>query len=110
MLFYDLNLILLFFFSIIYLYSKHDVANDSTISEWLINYKGGFTRRGFLKLLAALGIGAAGDQGSSAAHSGWIRRKELTGNNAGRVQYEVLVALSKNGITSDADDDTQFSE
>ena len=59
---------------------------------------------------ASIGIGAAGDQGSSAAHSGWIRRKELTGNNAGRVQYEVLVALSKNGITSDADDDTQFSE
>jgi hypothetical protein len=26
------------------------------------------------------------------------------------VQYEVLVAMSKNGITSDAADDTQFSE
>ena len=59
---------------------------------------------------AAMGTGAAGDQGSSAAHSGWIRRKELTGAHAGRVQYEVLVALSKNGITSDAADDTQFSE
>ena len=59
---------------------------------------------------AAMGTGAAGDQGSSAAHSGWIRRKELTGAHAGRVQYEVLVAMSKNGITSDAADDTQFSE
>ena len=58
----------------------------------------------------AMGTGAAGDQGSSAAHSGWIRRKELTGAHAGRVQYEVLVAMSKNGITSDAADDTQFSE
>ena len=32
--------------SIFFLYIKHDVANDSSISEWLINYKGGFTRRG----------------------------------------------------------------
>ena len=29
------------------------------------------------------------------AHSGWIRRKELTGAHAGRVQYEVLVACPR---------------
>ena len=29
-----------------YLYFKHAVLNDSSISEWLINYQGGFTRRG----------------------------------------------------------------
>ena len=29
-----------------YLYTKHNVSNDSSISEWLINYHGGFTRRG----------------------------------------------------------------
>ena len=34
------------FFSIFYLYSKHEVGNDTSISEWLINYRGGFTRRG----------------------------------------------------------------
>ena len=34
------------FFSIFYLYSKHEVGNDTSISEWLINYQGGFTRRG----------------------------------------------------------------
>ncbi len=38
----------LFFFSYIYLSSKHDVGNDSTISEWLINYTGGFTKRGLI--------------------------------------------------------------
>ena len=27
---------------------KHLVGNDSTISEYLINYQGGFTRRGIL--------------------------------------------------------------
>ena len=33
-------------FAIIWLYLKHSVGNDSTISEWIINYQGGFTRRG----------------------------------------------------------------
>jgi len=48
------NNIFLFFVSFIslitifYLYQKHLVANDSTISEWLINYQGGFTRRGLI--------------------------------------------------------------
>ena len=34
--------------AVIHLYIKHDVGNDSTISEWIINYQGGLTRRGFL--------------------------------------------------------------
>lgn len=38
----------LFFFSVIFLYQKHTVGNDSTISEWLINYAGGFTKRGLI--------------------------------------------------------------
>ena len=33
-------------FVVFYLYIKHPVGNDSSISEWLINYGGGFTRRG----------------------------------------------------------------
>ena len=37
-----------------YLYTKHSVGNDSSISEWLINYQGGFTRRGFGGELAIL--------------------------------------------------------
>ena len=32
--------------AIFYLNTKHTVGNDSSISEWLINYQGGFTRRG----------------------------------------------------------------
>ena len=40
-------LIVLLFLSYFFLYFKHQVGNDSTISEWLINYEGGFTRRGF---------------------------------------------------------------
>ncbi|MDA7756074.1 hypothetical protein N8894_02335 [Candidatus Pelagibacter sp.] len=34
------------FYAIFYLYFKREVGNDSSISEWLINYQGGFTRRG----------------------------------------------------------------
>jgi len=49
---YKKNFFLLFyfvfigFFAIFFLYTKHTVGNDSSISEWIINYKGGFTRRG----------------------------------------------------------------
>jgi len=32
--------------AIFWLDIKHEVGNDSSISEWLINYQGGFTRRG----------------------------------------------------------------
>ena len=41
-----LYLIILLLFSYFFLYFKHQVGNDSTVSEWLINYEGGFTRRG----------------------------------------------------------------
>ncbi len=34
------------FFVIFYLFIKHSNNGDSSISEWLINYHGGFTRRG----------------------------------------------------------------
>ncbi len=40
--------IILFIFGVFFLYQKHDVGNDSTISEWLINYSGGFTKRGLI--------------------------------------------------------------
>ena len=36
------------FYAIFYLYFKREVGNDSSISEWLINYQGGFTRRGLI--------------------------------------------------------------
>ena len=43
---------ILFLFSVFFLFQKHDVANDSTISEWLINYEGGFTKRGLIGQLS----------------------------------------------------------
>ena len=52
-----------------------------------------------------------GETGTSAAHSGWVQRTVGTGANAGRVKYEVLVALSKNAIaSSDAADDIEFPD
>ncbi len=61
---------------------------------------------------AALGVNQGDEVGESGAvaHTGWVRRKVLTGAHAGRIQYEVLVAMSKNGITSDAGDDIEFPE
>ncbi len=41
-------LIILLGFSFFFLFIKHQVGNDSTISEWLINYEGGFTKRGLV--------------------------------------------------------------
>ena len=35
-------------FAVFHLYKKHLVGNDSSISEWMINYQGGFTRRGLI--------------------------------------------------------------
>ena len=44
--YFQYYLISIFVFAFIWLYLKHGVGNDSTISEWIINYQGGFTRRG----------------------------------------------------------------
>ncbi len=41
-------LVLLFLMSVSFLHLKHETGNDSTISEWLINYTGGFTKRGII--------------------------------------------------------------
>ena len=46
--YFKLYISILFIFSIFYLYGKYNVGNDSTVSEWLINYEGGFTKRGLI--------------------------------------------------------------
>ena len=45
-------LLVLLCFSYFFLFIKHQVGNDSTISEWLINYEGGFTKRGLVGQIA----------------------------------------------------------
>jgi hypothetical protein len=39
---------MLIFFGVLTLYFKHDVGNDSSLSDWLINYSGGLVRRGLI--------------------------------------------------------------
>ena len=46
--FLSIYLLILFIFSVFFLNEKHIVENDSTISEWIINYAGGFTKRGII--------------------------------------------------------------
>ena len=41
-------LFVLFLFGLFFLFIKHEIGNDSTISEWIINYSGGFTKRGMI--------------------------------------------------------------
>ena len=46
--YFQIYVLALIFFGIFFLYSKHDVGNDSSLSDWLINYEGGFVRRGLI--------------------------------------------------------------
>ncbi len=50
--YFKLYISTLFIFSVFYLYGKYNVGNDSTVSEWLINYEGGFTKRGLIGQIA----------------------------------------------------------
>ena len=45
-------LLILLSFAYFFLFLKHGGGNDATISEWLINYEGGFTKRGIIGQIA----------------------------------------------------------
>ena len=44
--YFQIYVLALIFFGIFFLYLKHDVGNDSSLSDWLINYEGGFVEEG----------------------------------------------------------------
>ena len=46
--YFQIYVYVLIFFGVFFLYSKHNVGNDSSLSDWLINYEGGFVRRGLI--------------------------------------------------------------
>tara|TARA_B100000579_G_C22780454_1_gene828981 strand:- start:260 stop:1489 length:1230 start_codon:yes stop_codon:yes gene_type:complete len=46
--YFQIYVLTLIFFGVFFLYSKHDIGNDSSLSGWLINYEGGFVRRGLI--------------------------------------------------------------
>ena len=46
--YFQIYVLALIFFGFFFLYFKHDVGNDSSLSDWLINYEGGFVRRGLI--------------------------------------------------------------
>ena len=45
---FKVYLVVLYLFASFFLYQKYNNLSEWTISEWLINYQGGFTRRGLL--------------------------------------------------------------
>lgn len=71
-----------------------------------INLTKGLTEAGH-NLIGATAIGNAvisGGRGPGVTHAGWVLRTEGTGGRAGRVQYEVLVAMGS--VSGDGSDDT----
>lgn len=46
--YFKIYLILLFLFATFFLFQKYNNSVEWTISDWLINYQGGFTRRGLI--------------------------------------------------------------
>jgi len=46
--YFQIYVYVLIFFGVFFLYSKHNIGNDSSLSDWLINYEGGFVRRGLI--------------------------------------------------------------
>ena len=46
--YFSYYLLFLFLSGVFFLWFKHTAGSDSSISEWLINYQGGFTRRGLV--------------------------------------------------------------
>ena len=50
--YYLYYVLMLIFFGVIILYNKHEVGNDTSLSDWLINYSGGFVRRGLIGQIA----------------------------------------------------------
>lgn len=59
---------------------------------------------------AATAVATLGSPKTGVAHTGWVKRTVGTGQHAGRVRHEVLVAMSKNGITGDYADDIPFPD
>lgn len=50
--FLSIYLFVLLLFAVFFLFIKHQAGSDSTMSEWFINYEGGFTKRGLIGQLA----------------------------------------------------------
>ena len=71
----------------------------------LIKASGDNTTAGGCGLLGDTATGyvvAGGSHGTGIPHAGWVLRTEGTGGRAGRVQYEVLVAMGSLGAQSAA--------
>ena len=78
------------------------VFDNSTVDAFKVTMENGGDR------LADVAIGVFGISADEAAvdqkgaHTGWVKRTEFTGGRAGRVQEEVLVAMSS--MNGDAED------
>jgi len=65
-----------------------------------------FSKVGGTTATAKTTLGSGSTTGGRVTHAGWVRRIVGTGNRAGRVQYETLVAMGS--MSGDAADNTVF--
>lgn len=87
------------------------IANVKIQQQPKSSYQDSNTPKGKAALEVVYGVDATEAKigTTKVASPGWVRRIELTGGKAGRVQTEVLVA-GRTLITGDAADDTQFAD
>ena len=79
-----------------------DLFDNTTMNDWEVTTSGG------TKELTNIAVGVFGvdanESDVSSTHTGWVLRTTGSGERAGRVQEEVLVALSSFNTGSDAED------
>lgn len=104
------------------LWGKNDAASNSTIyAAAQVNKTpntanratlfGNTTANAFITGQTVGQFGVSDDEVAAnrrISHAGWVLRTEGSGNRAGRIQYETLVALSS--MTGDASDDTNIPD
>lgn len=77
---------------------------NTTLNAWNVATTGGGYRHGD-EAIGVFGIDANESQVRHGMHTGWVLRTQFTGGRAGRIQEEVLVALS----TMNSDSDTTYA-
>jgi hypothetical protein len=86
------------------------IVSVSSGTSFALSEKPKFITRGFSNKTTAAQVFGVNDAEMAVtngpAHAGWVKRKQI----GSRVVYETLVAMSKNGITGDANDDSQFPD
>ena len=82
--------------------NRANLFNNITTDYWKVDLPNGGSRHAD-QAIVVFGVDAQEASVDSHVHTGWVQRTAFTGGRAGRIQEEVLVALSNfNGTDADA--------